>query len=213
MNHATYPDLGFDLFYADPNRDSELIKQLGFIPGLKEFLMIRQVHALEHATVWMLSDIHIIRTNKTKKLSTSYLSADNETIGGLSTEKGFYLYGDIDPIKLKRAVNSALYRLQTGESRLALHPRCGTNSSVAMLLTAGMAMTAHLSLPKQPIHQFIGMGMATLAANCVAPDLGIYVQRYVTTSIPFNLKQKKITKIIDRSGDLSYFVSLDWIDN
>jgi hypothetical protein len=208
MNDVIYPNSGFDFPYVDPNQDSELIRQLGFIPGLKEFLMIRQVHALEHATVWMLSDL--TRRSKTK-LSTSYLSADNETIGGLSTEKGFYLYGDVNPIKLKRAVNSALTRLQQGEWNLALHPRCGTNSSVAMVLTAGMTITAHLSLPKEPIHQFIGMGLATLAANYLAPDLGIYVQKYITTSIPFNLKLQKITKIIDKSGNSSYFVKLNWI--
>ena len=209
MNDAIYPNLGFDLAYANTKRDSDTIEQLGFIPGLKEFLMMRQVHALEHATVWMLSDL--TSPNKTKKRSSSYLSTDNETIGGLSTEKGFYLYGDINPIKLKRAVNSALYRLQQGESHLALHPRCGTNSSVAMLLTAGMAFAAHVSLPREPIHQLVGIGLATIAANCVASDLGMYVQKYVTTSIPFNLKLKKITKIISKSGDCSYFVSLDWV--
>ena len=209
MNDAIYPQLGFSFPYAARDRDSELIEQLGFVPGLKEFLMIRQVHALEHATVWMLSDA--MGSSKTK-LSSSYLSADNETIGGLSTDKGFYLYGDINPLKLKRAVNSALTRLQEGEWNLALHPRCGTNSSVAMLLTAGMAATAHISLPKEPLHQFIGMGLAALAANCIAPDLGIYVQKYITTSVPFNLKLKKITKIIAKSGDRSYFVQLDWVD-
>ena len=208
MNEAIYPNFGFDFFYADPNQDSEIIKHLGFIPGLKEFLMIRQVHALEHATVWMLSDL----TGLGKaKLSTNYLSTDNETIGGLSTDKGFYLYGDINPIKLKKAVNSALARLQKGEWNLALHPRCGTNSSVATLLTAGMAATAHLRMPKEPIHQFVGMGLAALTANFVAPDIGIYVQKYITTSIPFNLKLKKITKIIDQSGDRSYFIKLDWV--
>ncbi|MCC0177562.1 hypothetical protein I4641_11290 [Waterburya agarophytonicola K14] len=208
MNDASYLNPKFDFTYTDPDRDSQLINQLGFIPGLKEFLMIRQVHALEHATVWMLSDI----TGLSKaKLSTSYLSADNENIGGLSTEKGFYIYGDINSLRLTRAVKSALTRLQKGEWNLALHPRCGTNSSVAMLLTAGMAMTAHLTLPRSPVHQFMGMGLATLAANYLAPDLGIYVQKYITTSIPFNLELKKITKIIDKSGDCSYFVRLDWV--
>lgn len=209
MNEAIYPNLGFDSLYASPSQDSEIIEHLGFIPGLKEFLMIRQVHALEHATVWMLSDLTGL--GKTNKLSTSYLSTDNETIGGLSTDKGFYLYGDINPIKLKRAVNSALARLQKGEWNLAIHPRCGTNSSVATLLTAGMTATAHFSLPKEPIHQFIGMGLAALTANFVAPDIGVYVQKYITTSIPFNLKLKKITKIIDKSGDRSFFVQLDWV--
>ena len=210
MNDAIYPNSGFDFPYVDCDRDSEIIKQLGFIPGLKEFLMIRQVHALEHATVWMLSDFTSVSKNK---LSTSYLSADNETIGGLSTEKGFYLYGDVNPMRLKRAVNSALSRLQRGEWNLALHPRCGTNSSVAMLLTAGMTATAHLTLPKEPVHQFIGMGLAALVANFAAPDIGIYVQKYITTSIPFNLKLKKITKIIDKSGDRSFFIQLEWMNN
>ena len=207
MNDAIYNNPGFNLSYFHSHQDAELVKQLGFIPGLKEFIIIRQVHALEHATVWMLSD----STFTNNKLSTNYLSADNETIGGLSTEKGFYLYGEIDPLKLKNAITSALIRLQQGEWNLALHPRCGTNSSVAMVLTMGMAMTAHLTLPREPIHQFIGIGLASLAASCLAPNLGIYVQRYLTTAIPFNLRLKKITKITDKSGDSGYFVYLDWI--
>ena len=192
----------------NPRQDAELLEQFGFIPGLKEFLLIRQVHALEHATVWMLSDGI---NSKRSKLVTGYLSADNETIGGLSTEKGFYLYGDINPFKLRKAVNSALARLQQGEDHLALHPRCGTNSSVAAMLTAGMAITAHLSLPRSPFHQIMGMGLATLTANYLAPDIGIYVQKYVTTAIPFNLKLQKITKITDKSGNSGYFVRLKWI--
>jgi|GEM_PF-3387081 hypothetical protein len=51
----------FDFFSLDlttprPTQDSELIQQLSFIPGLKETLMLRQIHALEHATVWVLSE-------------------------------------------------------------------------------------------------------------------------------------------------------------
>ena len=195
--------------YYDPNQDAELIAQFGFIPGLKEFLVVRQVHALEHATVWMLSDLI---NAKQAKLATSYLSADNETIGGLSTEKGFYLYGEIDPSKLRIAVNRALTRLQQGEWNLALHPRCGTNSSVAAMLIASMAMMTHLSLPKEPIHQLMGMGLATLTANYLAPELGIYVQKYITTAIPFNLQLQNITKITDKLGNSGYFVRLRWQD-
>ncbi|HEY9770241.1 MAG TPA: DUF6391 domain-containing protein [Coleofasciculaceae cyanobacterium] len=211
MNDAIYANAELDFPYFYPNQDAELLKQFGFIPGLKEFLLIRQVHALEHATVWMLSDT--INLTKRTKLSTSYLSADNETIGGLSTEKGFYLYGEIDPLKLRKAVNLALTRLQQGEWNLALHPRCGTNSSVAAILTAGMAMTAHFTLPRSPLHQIMGVGLAAVAANYLAPDLGIYVQKYITTAIPFNLKLQKITKITDKSENLGYFVSLNWITN
>ena len=54
------PKSPFDLFdwagsTAQTTQDAELIRQLPFIPGLREFLMLRQVHALEHATVWVLS--------------------------------------------------------------------------------------------------------------------------------------------------------------
>ena len=196
--------------YHDHNQDAELIAQFGFIPGLKEFLVVRQVHALEHATVWMLSDLV---NAKQAKLATSYLSADNETIGGLSTDKGFYLYGEIDPSKLRMAVYRALTRLQQGEWNLALHPRCGTNSSVAAMLTATMAMTAHVTLPRSPLHQIMGVGLAAMAANYLAPELGLYVQKYITTAIPFNLKFQKITKITDKLGNTGYFVRLNWVSN
>lgn len=208
MNDAIPSNLGFDSPYFHPHQDAELWEKFGFIPGFKEFLIIRQVHALEHATVWMLSD----KVNyKKTKLSTNYLSTDNETIGGLSTEKGFYLYGEINSLQLRQAVNLALIRLQQGEWNLALHPRCGTNSSVAAILTAGMAATAHFALPRSPLHQVMGMGLAALTANYIAPDIGIYVQKYITTAIPFNLKLQKITRITDQLGNSGYFVRLKWI--
>ena len=123
----------WDWFYPRQTQDSELLQQLGFIPGVKDFLMLRQVHALEHATVWVLSSLDKSKTP----------TEDNETIGGLSTEKGFFLYGDINPLKLRQAVRIALTRLQRGDWDLALHPRCGTNSSVAIALTTGMVVTKY----------------------------------------------------------------------
>ena len=207
MKDAIYANAEFNPYFH-PHQDAELLEQFGFIPGLKEFIILRQVHALEHATVWMLSDT----VNKKTKLSNSYLSTDNETIGGLSTEKGFYIYGEIDPLLLRRAVNLALLRLQQGEYNLALHPRCGTNSSVAAVLTTSMAMMAYFTLPKEPLHQIMGMGLAAFTANYLAPELGIYVQKYITTAIPFNLKIQKITKIVDRAGNSGYFVRLKWSD-
>ena len=77
-----FPDLSnsnMDFYYPQPDGDSELIEKLGFIPGLKEFLILRQVHALEHATVWMLSNLDDV--NRNKKL-LDFSVQDNETIGG-----------------------------------------------------------------------------------------------------------------------------------
>lgn len=195
----------FNFYYPRPNQDKELIEQLGFIPGLKEFVILRQVHALEHATVWILSNI-----SNSHNGSGAANPEDNKTLGGLSTDRGFYLYGELDPLKLKPAVNLALTRLQRGEWNLALHPRCGTNSSVAILLTASMAMTAHFLLPREPLGQLLGMGLATTAATHLAPEMGMLVQKYVTTAVPFNLKLDKIFKTRDIWGSSAYFVQLQW---
>jgi hypothetical protein len=54
----------------------------------------------------------------------------------------------------------------------------------------------------------MGVGLAAITANYLAPDLGIYVQKYITTAIPFNLKLQKITRITDKSGKSGYFVKL-----
>ncbi|GAB4542306.1 MAG: DUF6391 domain-containing protein [Pleurocapsa sp.] len=209
MNDATYRnvDHNLDFFSPRPNQDSELIEQLGFIPGLKEFLILRQVHALEHATVWMLSNFD--RAVNCKDL-LSLPVEDNEAIGGLSTDRGFYLYGEINPLELRRAVTLALTRLKQGEWNLAIHPRCGTNASVATILTAGMAITAHLLLPREPIEQLLGFGLAAGLANYLAPEIGISVQKYITTAIPFNLKLQNIVKTVDISGRSGYFVGLQW---
>jgi hypothetical protein len=204
MNFAGIsPDIfgNFELFAPQPTQDSELLKQLGFIPGLKEFLMLRQVHALEHATVWVLSEKK--RVGFFKDSSTF---EDNETLGGLSTEKGFYLYGQVQHLDLQRAVRLALQRLQKGEWRLALHPRCGTNMWVGMLVTTGMVFGAPLLLPGGPIAQLIGLGMATQ----LTPELGMLAQRYLTTAIPFNLELENISLTQDFWGRSAYFISVRW---
>ena len=131
-------------------------------------------------------------------------------LGGLSTDRGFYLYGEINPLKLKRAVTLALTRLQQGEWNLAIHPRCGTNSSVATILTASMALTAHFLLPREPIEQLLGFGLATALANYLAPEIGMSVQKYITTAIPFNLEIQDIVKTVDNWGRSGYFVRLQW---
>jgi hypothetical protein len=195
----------FDFFKPRPNQDSELLQQLGFIPGLKELLLLRQVHALEHATVWVLSDLERAFSQRGDRFSV-----DNETIGGLSTEKGFYLYGKINPLNLKRAVGIALNRLTKGEWDLALHPRCGTNVSVEALITAGMIFTNYLLLPREPLGQLIGLGIATTTAAWIAPEIGMSVQKYLTTAIPFNLKINEIVQTTDPIGRPAYFVSVKW---
>lgn len=199
--------LNLDLISPFPTQDSDLLERLSFIPGLKELLMLRQVHALEHATVWILSD-STAATNQ--KNTNQNINIENQMYGGLSTEEGFFLYGEVNISDLRRAVNLALQRLTSGEWNLAVHPRCGTNASVAVLLTAGFAVGMHLLLPRGPIEQLIGLSVATTTATELAPDVGAFFQRYITTSIPFNLAIENITLKHDAMGRKAYFVKLKW---
>jgi hypothetical protein len=199
--------LNVDLLNPQPNFDTEILQQLSFIPGLKEILMLRQVHALEHATVWVLSEQ---RNLNLPQGITSSFQVDNELLGGLSTEQGFYLYGQVNISDLRRAVTIALRRLTNGEWNLAIHPRCGTNLSVTMLLTAGFAVGAHLLLPRGPIEQLFGLGLATTVANELSPDLGKLAQKFVTTAIPFNLAVENVVPSRDSWGREAHFVKVSW---
>ncbi|OUL35377.1 DUF6391 domain-containing protein [Nostoc sp. 106C] len=193
--------------FPQSTQDADLLKQLSFIPGLKEILMLRQVHALEHATVWVLSESNNVYTPSRESTN---VQVDNELLGGLSTEHGFYLYGEVNISDLRRAVTLALHRLTSGEWDLAVHPRCGTNLSVAMLLTAGLAVSVHFLLPFRPIEQLIGLGLAATTAAELAPDLGSMAQRYLTTAIPFNLKIENIIRKRDVWGREAHFVQVNW---
>ncbi|MBD2089912.1 hypothetical protein H6F67_08595 [Microcoleus sp. FACHB-1515] len=195
---ATASATPFD-FAPQPGQDDELLQQLGFVPGLRELLAVRQVHALEHATVWVLSEPQL-------EMSSDRL------LGGMSTETGFYLYGDVPTAVVNRAVRIALDRLTRGEWNLAVHPRCGTNLSVGMLMTAGLAIGVNLFLPKDPIGQLIGLGMAAATATSIAPDVGAVVQKYVTTAIPFNLEIVAVHPSRDWSGRPQHFVELRWVE-
>ncbi|MBD2440292.1 DUF6391 domain-containing protein [Nostoc sp. FACHB-110] len=199
----------FDLITPQPKQDTDLLKQLSFVPGLKEILMLRQVHALEHATVWVLSETKNLHTSPGKP---NTIQIDNELLGGLSTDQGFYLYGEVNISNLRRAVTQAHQRLTHGEWDLAVHPRCGTNSSVAILLTAGLVVGVNLLLPFRPIEQLIGLGLAATTAAELAPDLGSVAQRYLTTAIPFNLVIENITISRDMWGREGHFVKIKWRD-
>jgi hypothetical protein len=196
-----------EFFTPEPAGDSDLLQQLSFIPGLKEILMLRQVHALEHATVWILSE------NTASPHQNPHFTptrTDNETLGGLSTEKGFYLYGEVPLQQLQRGVITALHRFRAGEWDLAVHPRCGTNVSVALLLSAGLTLSSHLLLPKDPISQLLGMGLGMSVASSVAPDVGEWAQKYLTTAVPFNLELEQIYQTTDLWGRSANFVQLGW---
>ncbi len=193
-------------FTPQATQDTDLLRQLNFIPGLKELLILRQVHALEHATVWVLSENPGQTPRQTHPI-------DNQLLGGMSTDRGFYLYGRVNIHDLQRAVRTAITRITNGEWELAVHPRCGTNLSVAMLLTASLSLGLHIFLPKWPLIQIVGISVAATTAARLAPDLGSIAQKYLTTAIPFNLVIENISLTQDIWGRPAHFVRVRWVEN
>lgn len=125
----------------------------------------RRNHALEHATITVLS-------NRVKSLS----------MAGRSDQKGFVLFGDVPTEAVRSAVLEALRRMQHGEKSLAIHPNCGTNlvttsfcaSVAAMLGLKGTRSAGFMNrLP-------VVMGLVAVAVVLSQP-LGFSLQRHITT--------------------------------
>jgi hypothetical protein len=82
----------------------------------------RRNHALEHATIHILS-----------------ARFPGRPLAGHSNPTGFFLLGDLPTEQVREAVTEALARLQNGESHLAIHEGCGTNYIVSGALAGGLA--------------------------------------------------------------------------
>ncbi|HLV98125.1 MAG TPA: DUF6391 domain-containing protein [Ktedonobacterales bacterium] len=139
---------------------------------------IRQNHALEHATVTILSE----------KVANLRLSAR-------SSPRGFIIFGPVDLEKVREAAAEALERLQAGEAELAIHPNCGTNVAVGLIVTV-LSWTLALALPRSRSRWF-SAAAGTLGAALIARPFGTVVQRHVTT-LP-DLRGVRVREIERRS--------------
>ncbi len=212
MPVLTHPEtIHFPLqFFPQPEQDSDLLRYIGFIPGVKEIFITRQVHALEHATVQVLSKLQ--RTQH-----PLHTPSDCFNVSGLSNEYGFYIYGDVETVSLHQAVRVALRRLITGEWHLAIHPQCGTNNSVNWLMASSMALGAALGIdawiPKEIVDSFVGSGSVNETLAQVSPNVGAIIQKYITTAIPFNLAIEDIQALSsDKTTTTQHFVKIRWIE-
>lgn len=126
---------------------------------------IRQNHALEHATMHMLS-----RRNPYLQLM------------GRSTPGGFYIYGPVATEEVASAASEALARLQQGEAHLAIHPRCGTNLSVTALFAGLAAFGATLGRPRSKLERLPLALTAATVATILSRPVADRVQQYITTT-------------------------------
>ena len=138
---------------------------------------IRQNHALEHATITILSGL-----------------VPELRVSARSNTNGFIIFGDVDLGKLRLALDEALRRLQAGEAELAIHPNCGTNLAVGVsLVTLGTLLGMASSHTRTRVASAAASSIAGLMA---ARPLGEYVQKYVTT-LP-DLQGVRVTDIARR---------------
>jgi hypothetical protein len=81
-----------------------------------------------------------------------------------------------------------------------------------MVLTAGFALGATAILPRDPLGQLLGVGLATMAAAHLTPELGSLAQRYITTAIPFNLAIANVAPQRGEGGRSTHFIEVRWVD-
>ena len=138
---------------------------------------IRQNHALEHATITILS---------------GYIP--ELRVSARSSSRGFIIFGDVDLGQLRRALDEALQRLQAGEAELAIHPNCGTNLAVGIsLATVGtmLGLASHRTRTRVASSAF-----SSVAGVMAARPLGELVQKHITT-LP-DLQGVRVSKIFRR---------------
>jgi hypothetical protein len=139
---------------------------------------IRQNHALEHATIHILTQ------------RNPYLR-----LVGRTTPRGFLIYGEVETELVAEAASEALARLQGGEEGLAVHPRCGTNIATAGVLAGLSAFVVTSVRSKSRLAKLPQILLATTAAMIVAQPLGLVLQEYLTTSPKVEKVQiEKITR-------------------
>ena len=149
------------------------------ILDLPYILATRRNHALEHAT------IHI--------LSAKY---PERHMAGHSNPTGFFIIGNITTDDLQSAVSEARTRLNAGESKLAIHPGCGTNLATSMVLSGTLAWFPMSG--SKPLRQRLwllpfAIGFGILGYTLSRP-LGPMLQEKITTEA--NLGDLQIEDII-----------------
>lgn len=129
-------------------------------------LNTRRNHALEHATLHVLSDKY-----------------PTKPMAGHSNPTGFFILGSLSTDEVQAAVQQALTRLRAGESELAIHAGCGTNLATSTLV-AGTFAWFILRGGKTTFGKLIRLPLAVLFAlvgSVVSRPLGPVIQSKITT--------------------------------
>ena len=126
----------------------------------------RRNHALEHATLHVLSTKH-----------------PGNPMAGHSNPTGFFILGNLPTEDVRSAVTQALMRLRAGERGLAIHAGCGTNLATSALLAGTFAWFA-MRGGKSTFGRILRLPFAlvfALVGLAVSQPLGPVIQAKITT--------------------------------
>ncbi|MBX7234713.1 MAG: hypothetical protein K1X65_10035 [Caldilineales bacterium] len=127
---------------------------------------IRRNHAIEHATIHILSRMR-----------------PETNMAGRSNSHGFVIYGDLATETITQAVAEAIRRIRGGEARLAIHPNCGTNMvTTATLTTAATLLAGGMGRRRHWLDRIPTATIAALLAVFISQFVGPTLQQRVTTS-------------------------------
>ncbi|MGD9001297.1 MAG: DUF6391 domain-containing protein [Anaerolineae bacterium] len=169
---------------------------LSALLGLPLISRVRRNHALEHATMQVLSE-----------------HASNLMLMGRSSLRGFHIYGDVSTEDVLSAAREGLRRLKAGEQAMAIHPNCGSNYVVAGTIAAlsaflalgGLSQNRRESLLDRLARLPMACAMATLGMVLSRP-LGTALQAHVTTEPDVgDLRIDSVTRN-ERAGAAVHFV-------
>ena len=120
---------------------------------------VRRNHALEHATLQVLTEEH----------GTARLM-------GRSSFWGFTIYGEVDTEELLDAAREGLRRLKAGQQTMAIHPNCGSNYVVAGTIAGLGAFFALGGFSYDEDERFLDR-VARLPLACAVGTLGVILSR------------------------------------
>lgn len=123
---------------------------------------IRQNHALEHATVTIL-------TRRKPELAVS----------ARSNSRGFTIFAGLDPTLVRVCCEEALQRLRAGEAALAIHRNCGTNLAVGTSVAMAGSLFGMTAVRTRT--RIASAVVSSVAGIIAARPVGMFVQRHVTT--------------------------------
>ena len=128
---------------------------------------VRRNHALEHATIHLLS----------RRFPGLFLA-------GHSDWEGFWIIGPVSQEAVEEAAREALERLRHGERYLALHPGCGTNylTSGAMAGLGGLLAMVGARSRRERWERIPLVILTATVALLFSQPLGMWLQEHLTTS-------------------------------